>query len=222
MLTLYGNPVSRAHRVMWMLKELAVPYTHVPTGFQDGGCRTPEYLRINPNGRVPALVDGDLTLFESLAINLYLAKKFSGNVKPDPCPSGAVEEALATQWSFWVATEVEKPLIFTAANMLLFPPADRRPAEAALGLQRLDRPFAVLEKHFATQDFLISGRFTVADLNVAAVMSLIPLAGISLAPYPKMAAWLDACLQRDAAADWKAVGFTIPRPPDEVLLARFM
>jgi glutathione S-transferase len=222
MLTLYGHPCSRAHRVMWMLKELGVAYTHVPTGFQDGGCRTAEYLRINPNGRVPALVDGDVTLFESLAINLYLARKFAGSVQPDPCPSDAVEEALATQWSFWVATEVEKPLIFTAANLWLFPPADRRPAEAALGLQRLDRPFGVLERHFASQDFLMGGRFTVADLNVAVVMSLVPLAGVPIAQYPRMAAWLDACLQREAAADWKAVRFTIPRPSDEVLLARFM
>jgi glutathione S-transferase len=222
MLTLYGHPFSRAHRVMWMLKELSVAYEHVPTGFQDGGCRTPDFLRINPNGRVPALVDGDVTLFESLAINLYLARKFAGSVQPDPCPSGAVEEALATQWSFWVATEVEKPLIFTAANLWLFPPADRRPAEAALGLQRLDRPFAVLERHLASQDFLMGGRFTVADLNVAVVMSLVPLAGVPIAQYPRMAAWLDACLQRDAAADWKAVRFTIPRPSDEVLLARFM
>ena len=222
MLTLYGHPFSRAHRVMWMLKELSVAYEHVPTGFQDGGCRTPDFLRINPNGRVPALVDGDLELFESLAINLYLAKKFAGSVRPDPSPCSAAEEALATQWSFWVATEVEKPLIFAAANMLLFPPADRRPDEAARALQRLDRPFSVLEKHFVRQDFLMGRRFTVADLNVAAVMSLVPLAGIETGPYPKMSAWLDTCLQRDAAADWKPIRFTIPRPSDEVLLTRFM
>jgi len=219
---LYGHPFSRAHRVMWMLKELGVEYTHIPTGFQDGGCRTADYLRINPNGRVPALVDGDLVLFESLAINLYLARKFVGTVRPDPSPGSAAEEALATQWSFWVATEVEKPLIFTAANLMLFAPEARRPAEAALGLQRLDRPFAVLDRHFAAQDFLMGGRFTVADLNVAAVMSLVPLAGVDISRYPNMAAWLDRCLQRDAAADWKPIRFTIPRPPDEVLLARFM
>jgi glutathione S-transferase len=222
MITLYGHPFSRAHRVMWMLQELGVGYTHIPTGFQDGGCRTAAYLRINPNGRVPALVDGDMVLFESLAINLYLARKFAGTVQPDPSPCGAAEEALATQWSFWVATEVEKPLIFTAANLLLFPPADRRPAEAALGLQRLDRPFGVLERHFAGQDFLMGGRFTVADLNVAAVMSLVPIAGVAIGQYPNMAAWLERCLQREAAADWKPIRFTIPRPSDEVLLSRFM
>jgi len=220
--TLYGHPFSRAHRVLWMLKELAIPYTHIPTGFQDGGCRTPEYLAINPNGRVPALVDGDLTLFESLAINLYLARKFAGDGAPPLCPGSAAEDALATQGSFWAATDVEKPLIFAAANLILFPPADRRPAEAELALRRLDRPFTVLEGHLARQDFLIGDRFTVADLNVAAVMSLIPLAGIDISQYPKMSVWLDACLRRVAAADWKPIRFTIPRPPDAVLLSRFM
>ena len=218
MITLYGHHFSRAHRCMWMLRELDLPFKHVATDFIHGGTRTPEYKAVNPNGRVPALVDGDLTLFESLAINLYLARKTDGPL----APAGLAEEALATQWSLWVANEIEGPQLFAAANLALFPPEGRRPDQAAIGLGKLARPFAVLEAHFADQAWLTSDRFTVADLNVAAVMSLIPICGIDVSGWPAMAEWLMRCLDRPAADDWKPIHFTIPRPDDQGLLAMFI
>ena len=217
-ITLYGHPFSRAHRVMWMLKELGLAFEHVPTGFQDGGTRQAEFLAINPNGRVPVLVDGDVTLFESLAINLYLSRKYGGEI----AANGLVEEALATQWSFWVVTEVEKPLLFAAANLTLFGEDGRSEADAAIGIGKLNRPFAVLEAHLADRDHLLSDSFTVADLNVAGPMTLIPITGVPIGNYPRMAAWLDRCLERPAAADWKPIRFTIPRPPADKLLAMFL
>ena len=218
-ITLYGHPFSRAHRVMWMLKELSLPFEHVPTDFRGGATRTPEHLAINPNGRVPVLVDGDLTLVESLAINLYLARRYGGPL----APADVAEEALATQWSFWVATEVEKPLLLAAANLLLFPADGRDAGQAALALKKLDRPLKVLDAHLAGRPFLLGDRFTVADLNVSAVMTLIPIAGVPLGAYPTVAAWLDTCLERPAAADWKPITFTIPRPPSEAgVLAMFV
>ena len=76
MVKLYGVPRSRAMRSLWMLEEVGVPYENVKTMFGPTGSRTPEFLRINPNGHIPAMVDGDLVLWESLAINLYLARKY--------------------------------------------------------------------------------------------------------------------------------------------------
>ena len=76
MLRLYGTPQTRTFRPLWMLEELGIPYELVKADFASGGTRTPEFLKINPNGHVPALVDGDLALCESLAINLYLAEKY--------------------------------------------------------------------------------------------------------------------------------------------------
>lgn len=216
MLTLFGAMMSRAHRVVWMLKELGLAYHHVPTNFLDGSTRQPEFLEVNPNGRVPAIVDGDLRLFESMAINLYLAKKHAGPLGPVDLR----EDALATQWSFWVVTEVEKPLLLAAANLYLFAEAARNADEAAMALDKLQRPFAVLEAHLQTRDFLISDRFTVADLNVAAVLTLLPLAGIDVDAYPQMKAWLFACLERPAASDWKSVKFSIPRPPTALGMLR--
>ena len=92
MLTLYGHSISRANRCLWMLKELDVPFAHVPTEFRDSSTRKPEYIAINLNGRVPALDDG-LLLFESLSINLHLARKFGGPV----APATPEEDTLATQ-----------------------------------------------------------------------------------------------------------------------------
>jgi glutathione S-transferase len=212
MITLYGSLQSRANRCDWMLKEMGIDYTHVPTAFWDGSTRKPDYLAINPNGRVPALVDNGFTLFESLAINLYLAEKYGGPLAPDT----AQGRALALQWSLWVETEVEKPLLLVAANLALFGPEGHRPAEVDIGLRKLARPFGVLEKHLATQPYLLGDAFSVADLNIASVMTLVPVAGIDLQPWPRLAVWLTLCLERPAASAWKTVNFRIPRPATDL------
>ena len=212
MITLYGAMASRAHRVVWMLKELALPFRHVPTHFMDGSTRKPEFLAINPNGRVPALADNGLLLFESLAINLHLARKYGG-APLGLAPRDTPEEALATQWSFWVVTEVEGPLLLASANRKLFAQAQRVEDEARMAIAKLDRPLKVLDAHLSSCPHLLGERFTVADLNVATVMDLAPQCGISLADWPHVQAWHQRCLARPAAADWKDVSFSVPRPP---------
>jgi glutathione S-transferase len=158
---------------------------------------------------VPAIDDDGVLMFESLAINLYLAKKHGGPL----APADLIEDGLATQWSFWVVTEIEKPLLLASANRWLFKPEQRSAEEADMALAKLDRPLRVLDAHLASQPHLLGERFTVADLNVAAVMDLMPPAGIPLAAYPHAQAWLMRCLDRPAADDWRSVEFTIPRPP---------
>lgn len=212
MITLYGAMASRAHRVVWMLKELALPFRHVPTHFMDGSTRQPDFLAINPNGRVPALDDDGLVLCESMSINLYLAKKY-GAAPFTLAPADLREDTLATQWSFWVVTEVEKPLLFASANRQLFAPDQRDEQQALMALAKLERPLKVLDAHLAQHSHLLGGRFTVADLNVATVMDLAPQCGISLAEWPHVQSWHQRCLARPAAADWKEVSFSIPRPP---------
>nr|WP_316164916.1 MULTISPECIES: glutathione S-transferase family protein [unclassified Bradyrhizobium] len=208
MIKLYGSLHSRALRNGWMLRELGLEWENVPTNFQDGSTRTPEFLAINPNGRVPALEDDGLRLCESLAINLYLARKYGGPL----APRTREEEALATQWSFWVIAEIEKPLLLAAANRVLFEPASaRREAEVDIALGKLARPWGVLDAHLQKQAYLVNEDFTVADLNVASVMTLLPLAGIDIEAWPAMRRWLLECLERPAIADWKDVSFRIPR-----------
>lgn len=200
---------SRAHRVIWMLKELGLDYEHVPTNFMNGSTHTQDFLAINPNGRVPVLDDSGFVLFESMAINLYLAKKYGVEI----APKNLTEDALCTQWSFWVVTEVEKPLLFASANRKLFTPEQRDEEQAVMAITKLNRPMKVLEAHLTSNEFLLGSRFTVADLNVATVMDLLPQCQISLEVWPRVKAWHENCLARPAASDWLAVDFTIPRPP---------
>src|SRR5262245_27813941 len=104
MIRLYGPSQTRAFRVLWLLEELGVPYEHVRGG-NPAELRSPEFLKLNPNGRVPVLVDGDVVLFESLAINLYLAERYGAESLWPKTPG---ERAQAVQWSFWVVTECER------------------------------------------------------------------------------------------------------------------
>ena len=213
MIVLYGAMASRAHRVVWMLKELALPFEHVQTNFLDGSTHKPPFLAVNPNGRVPALDDGGFLLCESMAINLYLAKKYGNGI----APANLGEDALCTQWSFWVVTEVEKPLLFASANRALFNAESRDEEQAQMAIAKLDRPLKVLDAHLASRPanggYVLGNRFTVADLNIATVMDLAPQCGISLAAWPNVNEWHARCLARPAAQDCKSVKFSIPRPP---------
>ena len=210
MITLYGDASrTRANRCTWMLNELGVEYRHEPLAFRPGQEKPGDFLALNPNGKCPTLVDGDLALFESLAINLYLARRYGGATLG---PRSVEEEALMTQWSFWVATEVEKPLLLTAAVRHLFDPHEPGDEETQITLGKLKRPWSVLDAHLAGRDFILGDRFTVADLNVAAVMHFIPIAGIDISPWPALQRWLETCLGRPAAVDTRSVAFRVPRP----------
>jgi glutathione S-transferase len=216
---LYGSLHSRAHRCAWLLKELRIDFDHVDVNFQDGSTRRPEFLSINPNGRVPVLETDEVRLFESLAINLYLARKHPGPLSP----VSMEEDAEMTQWSFWVATEIEKPLLLAAANTMLFAPEKRSPEEARIAMAKLARPLGVLDGYLASASHLVGDRFTVADLNVSVVMTLARLAALDMSKWPYVDHWLTDCLERPAAADWKSVSFRIPRPETALgVLAMFV
>jgi len=194
MITLYGISASRAFRCLWMLEELGLEYEHVKTNFT-GDNKAPEYLALNPNGRIPTLVDGDFVLWESLAINLYLAAKYDGGLQP----KSLEDRALATQWSFWAMTEVEKPLLELLFHSAILPVEQRRQEARELALQTLEAPFRVLEQCLAGREQLVSDRFCVGDLNVASVLSWVRMARHDLSAHPAIDGWLTACLDRPAA-----------------------
>ena len=189
---IYGIPQSRAARCLWMARELGIPHENVPVHFKDTK-GSPELLKANPNARIPALeTDDGFTLFESLAINLYLAKKHGGPL----APTTLEEDAVATQWSFWVMTEIEKPLLLILLHTVGMAPAE----EAALEKARaeLQKPLGVLDRELAGKEWLMGGRFTVADLNVACVLAWAKGAKIDLGPFPNLSGWLKRCLSRQA------------------------
>ena len=126
-LKIYGVARSRAFRTLWMAEELRLDYEHVKVDFADGGTRAPAYLAVNPNGHVPAIDDNEFILWESMAINLYLAKKHGlGSLYPTSLES----EARAWQWSLWGMTELERNVLTAMFNRAVLP-EDKRDAAAA-------------------------------------------------------------------------------------------
>jgi glutathione S-transferase len=193
MLTIYGVYRSRASRNIWLANELAIPFKQVPViqhyrlkepiAADVLHTRSPQFLKVNPNGHVPTIEDDGLVLHESLAINLYLAKKHGGPL----APATVAEDGQMAMWSLWAVTEVEGPALAIAQN---------GPAEGPLAALRA--PFAVLDQALARNGHLVGGRFTVADINVAEIVRYAQRAPALFDAAPRMKAWLAACHARPA------------------------
>eukprot|EP01037_Dinobryon_pediforme_P009684 gene9684-9748_t len=193
-LTIYGVPKSRAIRTLWMAKELDIPYTLDEVGFGPEGCRSPAFLAINPNGHIPAMDDDGVVLVESLAMNLYLARKHGGPL----APANIGEEGQMLSWSFWSALEVEPHAAQAMYHTAFYPPAERKPEVAAEALEKVKAPLAVLEAHLAKHGFLVGGRFTVADLNLLTCLFYLRFTPQALADMPATTAYYEAGFARPA------------------------
>jgi glutathione S-transferase len=197
-LRIYGIAASRAIRTLWMAEELGLAYEHVPIHYRDDpdgplGKNNPGFRRANPMGRVPAIDDDGFALSESMAINLYLARKHGKGLWPATIEG----EGLAFQWSFFAVTEVDPPIVEWARHALVLPEAERLPEVAAASLEKLQRPLAVVEAALAHRPYLAGGAFTVADLNLAATM--FRARRMDHAARPNLARWLGDCFSRPAA-----------------------
>ena len=193
-LKIYGVTPTRTMRVFWMATELGLDYEQLPIAPRDGSTKTPEFLAVNPNGCVPAISDGELNLWESLAINLYLAKKHVGAL----APRDDAENGLALQWSFWAAGVVEPQAFAALKNRALAAESDRDAAAADQAEAALTAPLAVLDGALAGRDYLLGDRFTVADLNLASVLSWAKMAKVDMTGQDDVSAWLRRCLSRPA------------------------
>jgi glutathione S-transferase len=194
MLKIYGIPRSRAFRTLWLAKELGIEYDNVAVA--PGEARTPEMLKINPNGHVPAIDDDGFILWESMAINLYLAKKHS---RGSLYPLLFEDEARVWQWSFWGMTEVERPVLTALFHRAILPENERDAALADQSEKELGRPLMVLDQAVAASPYLLGEHFSIADLNVASILSWARPARIDLTHVPKMADWFRRCAERPAA-----------------------
>ena len=191
-LRIYGLPASRTFRCLWAAEEAGLAYENVPWSTKGPEIKEAAYLAINPNGTIPALADDGFNLFESLAINFYLARK-SGRL----LPADARGEALVLQWTLWAATECEPHIGNWYYHTQMLPPAERKPEVAADAAARLPRRLQILDDALAGRDHLVGGDFTLADLNVAAVLFRAPQFGLDA--YPNVKAWHARCLARPAA-----------------------
>jgi glutathione S-transferase len=217
-LRIYGIARTRAFRALWVAKELGIDYEHVPIEIGEAGARKAEYLAVNPNGRLPAIEDDGFVLWESLAITLYLAKKHStGRLYP----ADLRDEAKTWQWSLWALNEVDRGVNIWSLHAVRLPPDDRDPQKLAEALKVIAKPFGVLDAALAERPYLIGDDFTVADLNVAAVISRA--IDMDLSATPRLGAWLRRCLERPAALEARRLreASDAASPPDAIrLIAR--
>lgn len=204
MLTIYGVYRSRASRNIWLANELGLPFKLVPVMQRyrlpdppPAGVlhtRSPEFLKVNPNGHIPTMDDDGVVLHESLAINLYLARKHGRGLGP----ASLTEDGQMTMWALWAAIEVEGHAINVIYHRVnnAGRPMDPKIADAAV--ESLRAPFAVLDAALAKDGNLVGGRFTVADINAAEVVRYAQAAPELFEAAPHVKAWLAACQARPA------------------------
>ena len=206
-LKIYGISASRAARPLWAALELGVPFEHIAMSYKAGATRPPEFLALNPNGHIPVLVDerpeGQVTVWESMACALYIARVHGNADGQSITPASPREEAEALRWSFWTVTELEKDALTVLMHRMAMPADQRKPELADQAENRLKVPLAVLEAHLQSQHaqgqaYLAADRFTVADVCVASVANWIRPAPGLLAQYPAVSGWLQACMAREA------------------------
>lgn len=205
MLKIYGVYRSRASRNIWLAGEMAIPFEHIPViqvyrvaDPEAAGAplhsKSPAFLKVNPGGQIPSIDDDGFMLHQSLAINLYLAKKHGGGL----APANVAEDGLMTMWTLWAAADVEPHSIDVLYHTIGKPPAERDPKIAAAATEALKPLFTVLDQHLAARGFVVGRRFTVADLNVAEVIRYAMPAKELFEAAPNVAKWLAACHARPA------------------------
>lgn len=206
MLTLYGCYRSRATRPLWALFETGLAFAHVPiiqayrladpaAADAPENTASPSFLAVNPMGQIPAMVEGDLVLTESLAITLHIVRRAGGPI----APANDAETALMEQWALFATSAIESPAL---EIMLALTQGQDKTAEGAARVAKaaeaLRRPLARLNAHLATQDWLVAGRFTVADIMAEECVRYAQPHPTLLAEFPAVSAWVARCQARPA------------------------
>ncbi|KVE61732.1 glutathione S-transferase [Burkholderia vietnamiensis] len=192
---LYGFAGTRSQRALWGLKELDADFEFVSVNLPAGEHKHPEFMRLNPAGKVPVLVDGDLVIPESAAIVLYLADKYPQKAL---LPTDPALRAHAYRWVMFAVTELEQPLWRIARHTFLYPPEKRLPADIALAREDFVTMAAILERHLEGREFIVGDALSVADCVTA---YLIDWAGECrlLDTFPQLQAYLERLYARPKA-----------------------
>lgn len=202
MLKIYGVYRSRASRPLWLVEELGLPFEHVPiiqayrlnepmAKGSPANTLSAAFLAVNPMGSIPSMDDDGFVLHESLAITLYLARKYGGEIGPKTIE----EEALMVQWSLFAATSVEPAALTIQSSK---PETEDGRATIQVSARTLKRSFDVLEKHFSETDYIVGDRFTAADINVAEIIRYARGCASLFDGRPALSAWYERCTTRPA------------------------
>lgn len=192
---LYGFAGTRSQRALWGLKEVDADFEFVSVNLLEGEHKRPEYLRINPAGKVPVLIDGDRVIPESAAIVLYLAEKYPEKAL---LPADLDERAQAYRWTLFAVTELEQPLWRITRHTFVYPPEKRSPADIELAREDFKAMATVLEKHLEGREFIVGNRLSVADCVTVYLMDWASVVQL-LDDFPRLQAYLDRLYARPEA-----------------------
>ena len=203
MLKLYGTPPTRALRVVWLLNELGLEHELHPVDLMQDEHHQQDFLSLNPAARVPVLVDGNLVLTESAAIQLYLAEKYP---QAGFIPETLEDRAQMSRWMFFLVTEVEQPLWRIARHTFVYPDEKRIPQDVELARQECLEMIAVLERHMSEREFMVGDRLSVADFNAAYTLDWANTEEV-LESAPRLRDYLKAMFARPTAPPTIAEAF---------------
>jgi glutathione S-transferase len=196
-LVFYYTPMTSATRIHWALEELGVPYEKVKLDLGKGDQRKPEYLALNPNGKVPLLVADGTPIFESLAILLYLGETYGVDKGLFPAPG--LERAEAFKWMAWTSVTLGDAAMRLIRNVSDRFPADQQNAKAAEQAKKdLFDAWAIVDRALEGREYLVGKHFTLVDLATAGFTMISTRLGVDLGPLKNVGAWTGRCMARPA------------------------
>jgi glutathione S-transferase len=208
MMKLYGLGPTRSLRARWALQELDAEFEFVPINLLAGENRHPDFLRLNPTGKLPVLVDGDLVLTESAAIVMYLAEKYGAK---GLMPADLSQRAQVYRWSMFAVTELEQPLWRIARHSFLYPEDKRLPEDIALAKEEFVSMAAILDRHMDGREFIVGDTISVADCVTAYVLDWGNENGL-IDDYSNLKAYLERMYARPKAPQRIADALADMRP----------
>lgn len=192
---LYEFGPTRSLRVRWMLQELDVPFEAIQVNLAAGEHKRPEFLKVNPAGKLPAFVDGDLVLNESIAIVLYLADKYANK---GFVPSDLKDRAEYYRWLLFTTNELEQPLWRIARNTNVYPEKERLAADIPLAVRDFTPMAGVVRDHLRGREFVAGDRVTAADFVLAYTLDWANEAKL-LGEYPELVHYMERMYGRPKA-----------------------
>lgn len=198
-LTFYYSPQSSASPVHFTLEELGIPYDKVIIDIKAGAQKQPEFLKLNPNGRVPLLVHDGVAIFESAAIQIYLGETFGVEKGLYPAPGPKRGEVL--KWIIWTNVTLGESLSRYARNSGFYGPEnERNPATAATAKTEIEGHLGIVEAALQGKRYLTGDNLTIADMHLASWLDYVRMMQVDLAPFPTVSTWASSITSRPAYA----------------------
>jgi len=200
---LYGFGPTRSLRAQWALNEVGADYEFISISLRAGENQTPQFLQLNPAGKLPVLVDGDVVVPESAAIVLYLADKFKDK---GLMPADGAQRAAVYRWVMFAVTELEQPLWRIARNSFIYSEAERQPSDIVIARREFTAMAAILDRHMQGREYIVGDRFGAADCVTAYIVDWGDNQGL-IGDMPALQAYLERAYARPTAPRRIAAAF---------------